>query len=51
VAASDKGWNSISTATVKSGEMRKKMQGRVSISAVDSEMVSVGQSSVAVIAI
>ncbi|KAJ7362746.1 hypothetical protein DFH08DRAFT_950984 [Mycena albidolilacea] len=49
--ASDKGWNSIPMATITSGDIPKKMQGRASIAAVDFEMASVGQSSVVAIAI
>jgi hypothetical protein len=38
-------------ATITSGDMPKRMQGRASIAAVDFEMASVGQSSVVAIAI
>ncbi|KAJ7815979.1 hypothetical protein B0H14DRAFT_3878072 [Mycena olivaceomarginata] len=51
LSASDKGWNSIPMATITSGDMPKRMQGRASIAAVDFEMASVGQSSVVAIAI
>ncbi|KAJ7362750.1 hypothetical protein DFH08DRAFT_1025157 [Mycena albidolilacea] len=40
LSASDKGWNSIPMATITSGDIPKKMQGRAPIAAVDFEMAS-----------